>query len=336
MHRVSNPSTFVSFAQNREDVVLWRALKGVAEGRYVDIGANHPTVDSVSRAFYDRGWHGIAVEPVPALATTFATERPRDVVVQAAVTDADVEAVTLHAIADTGLSSIVDEVGATHRGTGFEVQDLQVPAVRLDRLVAEQGWEGQEVHFLSVDVEGAEDAVLRSADFTRWRPWVVVVESTAPRDVRQTHDRWEHILTDAGYQFCLFDGLSRFYVSGDHLDLLHDLSYPACPHDVFETMTQQNDRGLIDELRQDLERQRDVAATLTRRLEERTADLTALAVRWRTAALSRWADSTMVNHDHRADLHRIDALQRELDATRHTVSWRVTAPLRVARRLTRP
>src|SRR5665647_1684669 len=38
----------VSFAQNREDVVLWRALGGVTAGRYVEIGANHPTTFSLS------------------------------------------------------------------------------------------------------------------------------------------------------------------------------------------------------------------------------------------------------------------------------------------------
>ena len=42
---------FVSHAQNGEDIILWRALGSVKNGFYVDVGANHPSVDSVSRSF---------------------------------------------------------------------------------------------------------------------------------------------------------------------------------------------------------------------------------------------------------------------------------------------
>ena len=59
---------FVSNAQNGEDVVLWRALGDLPRGRYVEVGANHPLIDSVSRAFYDRGWSGVCVEPLPTFA----------------------------------------------------------------------------------------------------------------------------------------------------------------------------------------------------------------------------------------------------------------------------
>ena len=55
----------VSYAQNFEDVMLWRVLADATPGFYIDIGAQHPLVDSVSRAFYDQGWRGIHVEPTP-------------------------------------------------------------------------------------------------------------------------------------------------------------------------------------------------------------------------------------------------------------------------------
>ena len=39
---------FVSYAQNFEDVVLWRALGDIVAGCYLDIGAQDPVFDSVS------------------------------------------------------------------------------------------------------------------------------------------------------------------------------------------------------------------------------------------------------------------------------------------------
>ncbi len=57
---------FVSFAQNREDVVLHRALEGVTRGRYIDVGANDPAHESVTKAFK-------TMKPlyVPTMATPF-------------------------------------------------------------------------------------------------------------------------------------------------------------------------------------------------------------------------------------------------------------------------
>ena len=54
---------FISYAQNYEDVILWRALKHIEKGFYIDIGANDPVIESVSNAFYEKGWRGINIEP---------------------------------------------------------------------------------------------------------------------------------------------------------------------------------------------------------------------------------------------------------------------------------
>ena len=44
---------FVSYAQNFEDVLLWRALRDIEHGFYVDVGAQDPVTDSVSLSFYE-------------------------------------------------------------------------------------------------------------------------------------------------------------------------------------------------------------------------------------------------------------------------------------------
>ena len=69
--------TFVSYAQNFEDVLLWRALHSVERGFYIDAGAWHPDTDSVTRAFHDRGWHGINVEPSAEGFQRLEAARPR-------------------------------------------------------------------------------------------------------------------------------------------------------------------------------------------------------------------------------------------------------------------
>jgi hypothetical protein len=52
---------FVSFAPNREDVVLHRALREVATGSFLDLGVRGPTESSISHAFARLGWTGAVV-----------------------------------------------------------------------------------------------------------------------------------------------------------------------------------------------------------------------------------------------------------------------------------
>lgn len=303
---------FHSFAQNNEDVVLWRALHGVTGGRYVEVGANHPRIDSATRAFYDRGWNGITVEPVPFFADLQRAERPRDHLVEAVIGTTNGE-VTLHQVPGTGLSTVVDAVSAMHASEGIDHVDVTVPSRRLDDVLTEAGWSPDEdLHFMLVDVEGAEQDVLASVDLTRWRPRVLVVEATAPNAPVPTHGDWEPAVLASGYQFCLFDGVSRFYVADEWAQQLGPLlSYPACAHDNFMSLP-----------------------TLTAQQERE--ELRGQAAHWRTVALTAWADAVAEAASHSSnggDSAELSALRAQITAMQHTLSWRVTRPLRGVRRV---
>ncbi len=216
---------FVSYAQNGEDVVLWRIFHDVECGSYVDVGAADPTEFSVTRAFYDRGWNGINVEPVPQFAQRLREERPRDHTFEVGASDTDGEA-TLYLVEHSGLSTIDANYVAP-----LELKHVVTPtAIRtrtLNDMLDEAGFGGRVIHFLKIDVEGAEGRVLAGLDLDKWRPWVLVVESTEPNSTVQNYAGWEPLVLAAGYTFCLFDGLNRFYLAADHLDLAPKLSYPV-------------------------------------------------------------------------------------------------------------
>lgn len=301
---------FVSYAQNAEDVVLWRTLGHVQEGRYVDVGANHPRIDSVSRAFYERGWKGITVEPLGDLVALHRAERPRDIQIQAAVADVDTDTVTLHSVPGTGLSTIVTEVDERNRQDGWAVEDIEVEALTLTKILSDAGDDFDEIHFMVIDLEGAEGQALSGLDLQRWRPWVLVVEATRPNSMVPTHGEWETALTEAGYSFCLFDGLSRFYVAAEHQETLAgSLAYPAGVFDHFIPLKQ-------EELQQEV-------AQLQHQLE----DAERQTIHWRHKALVEWAEIAA------AATADSEELARELKGMHESLSWRVTEPLRSARRV---
>src|SRR5258708_13221371 len=74
----SSSMPFISYAQNCEDVILWRALRDVDRGFYVDIGAADPKEGSVTQAFYERGWSGVNIEPQAASFERLWQARARD------------------------------------------------------------------------------------------------------------------------------------------------------------------------------------------------------------------------------------------------------------------
>ena len=99
--------TFISYAQNFEDVMLWRALQHVEKGFYIDVGANDPTRDSVSRAFYELGWHGINIEPIDEWFSKLHTHRPRDVNLNVAAS-AEPGELVIYCVPGTGLSTVYE------------------------------------------------------------------------------------------------------------------------------------------------------------------------------------------------------------------------------------
>lgn len=230
--------SFVSYAQNFEDVMLWRALKHIDNGFYIDVGAAWPDEDSVTRAFYERGWCGINIEPNPELNAQLQEKRPRDQNLRLAM-GANEETLTMNFLADTGLSTLDDTIAKGYQKAGRCLDRQEVQVTTLANLWRKYVPLGQEVHFLKVDVEGLEEAVLRGNDWSKGRPWIVVVEATLPMSQIESHEAWEPILIDADYHFSYADGLNRFYVANERIELLVAFKYPPNTFDDFEVGNKQ-------------------------------------------------------------------------------------------------
>jgi FkbM family methyltransferase len=218
----------ITYAQNFEDVMLWRALGHIESGFYVDIGAQDPVADSVSLAFYERGWRGVHVEPVPVYAQALREARPDETVVQAAIGE-EGPLVSIFEIPNTGLSTAKDDIAQAHEAAGFASKRFEVACIRLADLL--DRWSDREVHWLKIDVEGMEGSVLRSWAPSSVRPWIVLLEATVPRIQEPSFAEWEPVILGLGYKFVYFDGLNRFYVSKAHRELL---SAFAAPPNVFD------------------------------------------------------------------------------------------------------
>jgi FkbM family methyltransferase len=222
--------SFISYAQNFEDVMLWRALQHVEQGFYIDVGANDPTIDSVTKAFYEAGWRGINIEPLLSHHSDLVRDRPNDINLMCAA-GATVGEIELWECDVRGWATAKEEVMAQLSSVGHQGTLRRVPMRSLADICAELVKE--DIHFLKIDVEGFEQEVLEGANFLRFRPWIVVIESTAPNSTIEVHNQWEHLLLKTNYQFAYADGLNRYYVALEHAELLVALRCPPNVSDNF-------------------------------------------------------------------------------------------------------
>lgn len=203
---------FVSYAQNDEDIMLWRALKSVERGFYIDVGAAILDGHSVSRAFYEHGWRGVNIEPVPELCAAVRAARPEDASLCIALGEADGER-DFFTVPETGLSTFDPVIAQAHQAAGWRVIPGRVKVRTLGEIC--RRYAKDPIHYLKIDVEGAEAEVLAGADFSAFRPWILVIEATWPGRPEASHARWEPALLERGYRFVWFDGLNRFYVAAE-------------------------------------------------------------------------------------------------------------------------
>lgn len=222
--------TFVSYSQNFEDVMLWRSLQDVEAGRYLDIGAQDPDRDSVSKAFFEAGWRGVHVDANLTYVRMLRTARLDEQVIHAMVGE-DGAGATFYEIPETGLSTGVESIADRHRAAGYHVEEVHVPSLTLAQIL--NRFDGEPIHWMKVDVEGMEAAVLRSWQDHPARPWVLSIEATYPNSQIPTHDEWIDLVLNRGYREVYFDGLSRYFVHETQADRASGFASPPNVFDGF-------------------------------------------------------------------------------------------------------
>jgi len=331
--------SFVSYAQNFEDVMLWRALKHVENGFYIDIGAQHPVVDSVSLAFYEHGWRGVHVEPTQQYSNLLRAARPDESVFQLAIGNQN-KRLTFFEFEDTGLSTADAEVARTHQANGFKCRETLVPFLSLDALLQQVG--ARDIHWLKVDVEGLEKEVLESWESSSSLPWIVVVESTRPRSQERTHQNWEFLLFGKGYSYVYFDGLNQFYISPDHPELARAFDSPPNVFDEFFLAETQFSCSLVSSRAQQAEARAKVAEDRAQQAEARAKVAEDRAQQ--AEARAKVAEDRAQQAEASVNVSEERALQAEasarvaddralqaeavLGAIHNSRSWQVTRPLR--------
>jgi FkbM family methyltransferase len=210
----------VSYAQNREDIIIDAFFPDVKKGFYVDVGANHPVDDSVTKLFYDKGWRGLNIEPNKQLHTLLMSCRSSDVNLNVGVSN-EPKTLTLRQYSNHGLStfseSMMGEYSTIKSSKTDKYEDVKVEVDTLANILKNNGV--KHISFLKVDVEGFEYEVFESNDWSKYRPELICVEAN------HVEKDWRPILAKAKYEVVFFDGLNEYYLSRESIHRKNHFDY---------------------------------------------------------------------------------------------------------------
>lgn len=168
-----------SFAKSGIDIQMFQILKQNNKGFYIDIGSHHPIKGSNSFFFYLQGWNGICVDPNPEFLEKYKKKRPKDIFLNIGISDtlesqlnyyklrkelSERNSFSEEYIIDNKLMNDVQEIIPIQINTLVQIfSNYEIPKSGID--------------FLSIDCEGLDLQVLKSNDWNRYRPKIVIVET---------------------------------------------------------------------------------------------------------------------------------------------------------------
>jgi FkbM family methyltransferase len=167
-----------SWSQCGEDLILRYLfdLLQIPRPSYIDIGAHHPWYYNNTYLFYRQGASGVNVEPDPSLHAGLRRGRSRDINLNIGIgqTESELDFYVMSArTLNTFSQSEARKYVAEH---GMRIVDTRKIKVQTFSRTVDTHM-GRTPDLVSLDVEGMDLEVLRSIDFSRYRPHVFCVET---------------------------------------------------------------------------------------------------------------------------------------------------------------
>lgn len=202
-----------SYSQEGEDLVLKEYFSNKQGGIYVDIGAHHPQRFSNTYFFYKNySWHGINVEPSFGSKRIFDKARPRDINLEVGISnnDGEQEYYIFNNSALNGFNKKLSD--ERQKNTEYYIKEIRkVKVYTLKSILNKNLKNNTNIDFMDIDVEGYELEVLKSNDWQKYRPKILMVEQLKFDFCKLEDDCIYKYLKDVGYEICSKTKRTVFY-----------------------------------------------------------------------------------------------------------------------------
>lgn len=166
-----------SYSQEGEDLILYRIFEGKKEGFYVDVGAHHPFRFSNTFLFYKMGWKGINIDANPESIRLLNKFRKRDININLGVGEKE-GILNYYMFNEPALNTFDEDLAKQRNGSGEYrlTKTIPIKVMPLREVLNEYLPTNTTIDFMTIDCEGMDFEVLRSNDWDKFRPNVLLVE----------------------------------------------------------------------------------------------------------------------------------------------------------------
>jgi FkbM family methyltransferase len=168
----------VSFSKAGDDIQLMKILNNPNPGVYVDIGSWDPIKASNTYYFYLRNWKGICIDPNPKLQNSYAKLRPKDTFLNCAIASSNGN-VPYYLLEEkySSMNTLNFDFIKKHHLEQSVIEVLNVPTYSLQHILKEHLKEDDRLDFFDIDVEGYDLEVLKTNDWEKYRPKLILIET---------------------------------------------------------------------------------------------------------------------------------------------------------------
>lgn len=201
-----------AYSQEGEDVALAKLMHGIENGHYIDIGCHHPARFSNTYMFYRQGWRGLNIDAKPNIVELFAQYRPEDKTLCMGLGQESGE-LLFYEFAETALNTFSESLAQERIAGGWPLKTTRKIAVSSLADALDAHWpQGQSIELMSMDIEGLDEAVLRSNNWQKYRPRFLVLEFLETRDIAQIlQTELYAFLKNQGYTWVAQTGRSSIF-----------------------------------------------------------------------------------------------------------------------------
>ena len=171
-----------SYAQGGEDVAvnfLFNYLQQFKDIQYLDVGTWDPIAYNNTYFFYRRGFRGVLVEPNVAMCQQIRAVRPEDTTLEAGIGVTAAREADYYMMSESAWNTFSkDEADHMTKVTGGHIRVekvIKMPLLNINDVMAKHF--GKAPAYLSIDAEGLHLAILKSIDYSRFRPLAICVET---------------------------------------------------------------------------------------------------------------------------------------------------------------
>jgi FkbM family methyltransferase len=167
-----------SYSQEGEDMILKRYYENYKNGFYVDIGAHHPTRFSNTKLLYQNGWNGINVDAMPGSMKLFNRFRKRDINIELGISEKP-GFLNYYIFNESALNGFSEDLSnyRNNQNDIYKIKEIKkINIITLEMLFDKYLPPNQIIDLLSIDVEGLDLEVLKSNNWIKYKPNLILVE----------------------------------------------------------------------------------------------------------------------------------------------------------------